>query len=49
MARLKSRSVWIHVDLPGQEYDSPDLPQYFEFPSLDKIAADIVAVVDYFK
>ena len=49
MARLKSRSVWIHVDLPGQEFDSPDLPQYFDFPSLDKIAADLLAVIDYFK
>lgn len=49
MARLKSRSVWIHVDLPGQEFDSPDLPQYFEFPTLDKVADDLVAVLDFFK
>lgn len=49
MARLKSRSVWIHVDLPGQEFDSPDLPQYFEFPTLDKVAEDLVAVLDFFK
>lgn len=49
MARLKSRSVWIHVDLPGQSYDSPDLPQSFEFPSLDKIAADLLTVLDHLK
>lgn len=49
MARLKSRSVFIHVDLPGQGYDAPDLPQNFEFPSLDKIAADLLAVLDHFK
>ncbi|CAG2172381.1 unnamed protein product, partial [Oppiella nova] len=42
MAKLKARSVWIHVDLPGQEFDAPDLPEGFTFPSMDQIADDLL-------
>lgn len=49
MRKLKSRSVWVHVDMPGQEYDSLDLPPYFEFPSFDKICRDLIEVLNYFK
>ena len=26
MHRIRHRSVWVHVVLPGQELDAPDLP-----------------------
>ncbi|XP_022247744.1 uncharacterized protein ZK1073.1-like [Limulus polyphemus] len=32
MARIKSRSVFIHVEIPGQEHDAPDLPVGHNFP-----------------
>lgn len=48
MTKLKSRSVWVHVDLPGQECDANDLPIHFQFPSFDKIAEDLIKVLDYF-
>lgn len=48
MARVKQRSVWIHVDMPGQEYDAIDLAPYFDFPTLDQISEDLVQILDYF-
>jgi len=26
MTRIRERTVWIHVDVPGQGYSVPDLP-----------------------
>lgn len=26
MTRIRERTVWIHVDVPGQGYNVPDLP-----------------------
>lgn len=48
MARVKQRSIWIHVDMPGQEYDAIDLPPYFDFPTFDQISEDLVQILDYF-
>lgn len=49
MAKLKARSVWVHVEIPGQEFDAPDLPDSFHFPSMDDIGEDLVDVLNYFK
>ena len=49
MAKLKARSVWIHVEMPGQEFDAPDLPDSYNYPSMDDIANDLVNVLNYFK
>ncbi|XP_076367718.1 uncharacterized protein ZK1073.1-like [Tachypleus tridentatus] len=49
MARIKARSLFIHVDVPGQGFDSTDLPSDFTFPSMQQIAEDIVSVLDYFQ
>lgn len=49
MAKLRARSVWIHVDLPGQEFDAADLPEKFVYPSMDDIAHDLVNVLNFFK
>ena len=49
MARLKSRAVWIHIELPGQENDAEDLPANFQFPTLEKISQDILQVMDALK
>jgi len=26
MSAIRSRTVWVHVDVPGQGQDAPDLP-----------------------
>ncbi|XP_054165492.1 uncharacterized protein ZK1073.1-like [Oppia nitens] len=48
MAKLKARSVWLHVEIPGQEFDAPDLPESLEFPSMDTLAEELVNVLNYF-
>ncbi|RWS20290.1 uncharacterized protein B4U80_04569, partial [Leptotrombidium deliense] len=48
MAKLKARSVWIHVELPGQEFDAPDLSDSYTFPSMQDISQDLVHVLNYF-
>jgi hypothetical protein len=49
MAKLKARSVWVHVEMPGQEFDAPDLPDAFGYPSMDDLGDDLVNVLNYFK
>lgn len=49
MTKLKARSVFIHVELPGQEYDAPDLSENFTFPSIQDFADDLIHVLDFFK
>jgi len=29
MTRIRERTVWIHVDVPGQGYSVPDLPSEY--------------------
>ncbi|KAI1303203.1 Uncharacterized protein HDE_02292 [Halotydeus destructor] len=48
MAKLKARSVWIHVEIPGQEFDAADLPDNYTFPSIQDFAEDIVLVLNFF-
>ncbi|XP_015789206.1 uncharacterized protein ZK1073.1 [Tetranychus urticae] len=49
MGKLKARSVWIHIEVPGQEFDAPDLPDSFPFPSMQDLSEDIPAILDFFK
>ena len=49
MAKLKARSVWIHVEIPGQEFEAVDLPDSYTFPSMQDFAEDLVLVLNYFK
>jgi pimeloyl-ACP methyl ester carboxylesterase len=46
MATLKSRIVWIHVNLPGQEPDAPDL-HVKKYPSLEQLGEEIVCVLNH--
>ncbi|XP_076316869.1 uncharacterized protein ZK1073.1-like isoform X2 [Tachypleus tridentatus] len=48
MARIKSRSVFIHVEIPGQEHDAPDLPAGYVFPSMQDLGEDMLNILDYF-
>ncbi|KAK8753562.1 hypothetical protein OTU49_000252 [Cherax quadricarinatus] len=47
MKETKDRSVFIHVDIPGQEDGAPDLPNDYVFPTMQMIAEDLVAVVNH--
>lgn len=46
MQEIKDRSVFIHVDVPGHEDNSGDLPDSFNFPSLQTLGEDLVAILD---
>jgi pimeloyl-ACP methyl ester carboxylesterase len=47
MATLKSRIVWIHVNLPGQEPDAPDL-DVKKYPSLEELGEEMVCVLNHY-
>jgi len=43
---IRNRTVWIHVDLPGQGFDAPDLATDYQFPSMQQICEDLITVLD---
>lgn len=50
MSAIKSRSVFIHVDLMGQQDNQSDLPDDFEFPPIKTIGECVLAeVLDHLK
>ncbi|XP_014357291.2 uncharacterized protein ZK1073.1 isoform X4 [Papilio machaon] len=49
MAEIKERSCFIHVDVPGHEENSPDLPESYPFPSLQTLGEDLVTVLDFLR
>lgn len=49
MAAIRNRTVWVHVDLPGQGSDVPDLPIDFQFPTMQQIGEDLIHVLDQLK
>jgi len=46
MRPIRDRTVWIHIDVPGQGIDAPDLPADYHFPRLQEIGEDLVYVLD---
>lgn len=47
MSEIKDRSCFIHVDVPGHEDNSPDLPDSYQFPSLQTLGEDLITVLDF--
>jgi protein NDRG1 len=47
MCEIKERSVFIHVDIPGQEDNATDLADDFQFPTMQMIGEDLVTVLDF--
>ncbi|XP_073951018.1 uncharacterized protein ZK1073.1 isoform X4 [Choristoneura fumiferana] len=47
MTEIKERSCFIHVDVPGHEENSPDLPDSYQFPSLQTLGEDLITVLDF--
>ncbi|KAL7668795.1 hypothetical protein ACOME3_009481 [Neoechinorhynchus agilis] len=42
---LRNRIVWLHVELPGQEDNAPDL-NISKYPSLDDLARELVVILE---
>lgn len=49
MARIRERTVWVNVDIPGQSQDAADLPSDYVFPTMQIIADDLHHVLDDLK
>ena len=43
---IKKRSVFIHINIPGQEDGAEKFPDSFTFPTLQNIGEDLVTVLD---
>ncbi|KAL5235132.1 hypothetical protein ACI65C_002542 [Semiaphis heraclei] len=46
MSEIKDRSIFIHIDVPGHEDNADTLADSFQFPSLQVLGEDLVAVLD---
>ncbi|GFS20012.1 hypothetical protein ElyMa_005046200, partial [Elysia marginata] len=46
MEEINRRGAFIHVDVPGQEDEAPDLPADYAFPSMQSLGEDLVCVLD---
>ncbi|XP_022696714.1 uncharacterized protein ZK1073.1-like [Varroa jacobsoni] len=49
MSEIKQRSVFIHVDVPGQHDNADDLPNDFNYPTIQQIGEDLAQVLDHLK
>ncbi|XP_041368765.1 uncharacterized protein ZK1073.1-like isoform X2 [Gigantopelta aegis] len=46
MEEITKRAAFIHVDVPGQEDEAPDLPADYTFPTMQSLGEDLVCVLD---
>lgn len=49
MHGIRHRTVWLHVDVPGQEHEAPDLPAGYVFPTMATLGADLIHILDALK
>ncbi|XP_037504497.1 uncharacterized protein ZK1073.1 isoform X3 [Rhipicephalus sanguineus] len=49
MTRVCEKAVFLHIEVPGQAYNAPDLSEDYKFPSMDDLAQDMADVLHYFK
>ncbi|XP_058454562.1 uncharacterized protein ZK1073.1 isoform X3 [Malaya genurostris] len=47
MIEIKERSCFIHIDVPGHAENAPNLPENFQFPSLQLLGEELVTVLDF--
>jgi hypothetical protein len=48
MTEVRKKTIWIHVCLPGQDDKEVNLPEGYEYPELDKLAHDILYILEAF-
>lgn len=46
MSEIRNRVIFVHVDIPGQGDGEPDLPDSFQFPTMQQFGQELVAVLD---
>lgn len=49
MTSVSDKSMFLHIEVPGQVHGVPDLPEDYKFPTLDDLALDMADVLHYFK
>ncbi|XP_046599703.1 uncharacterized protein ZK1073.1 isoform X2 [Neodiprion lecontei] len=49
MSEIKDRSIFIHIDVPGHADNAPNLPDGFQFPTLQTLGESLVTVIDFLK
>jgi len=49
MASLRQRCTFIHIDVPGQEDEAPDLPANFKFPTMKALGRAIKVILEELK
>ncbi|XP_055926521.1 uncharacterized protein ZK1073.1-like [Argiope bruennichi] len=49
MTEIKQRSVFLHVDIPGQDDHADDLPADFVYPTIQTLGEDLVSILDQLK
>ncbi|GIY95567.1 uncharacterized protein ZK1073.1 [Caerostris extrusa] len=49
MIEIKQRSVFIHIDVPGQEDHASDLANDFNFPTIQQLGEELNIVLDQLK
>lgn len=48
MVEVRERSVFLHLDLPGQSDQAPDLPDNYQYPTLGVLGNALIHVLDAF-
>jgi len=46
MVPIRNRTVWLHVDVPGQGLEAPDLADDYQFPTMQGIAEDLIHILN---
>ncbi|ESN95288.1 hypothetical protein HELRODRAFT_187411 [Helobdella robusta] len=46
MVPIRDRTVWLHLEVPGQSFNAADLPTDYQFPSMQVIAEDLITVLN---
>ncbi|KAK2169828.1 hypothetical protein NP493_1173g00006 [Ridgeia piscesae] len=49
MMQIRDRTLWVHVQIPGQAREAPDLPSEYTFPSMNQVGEDLIHVLDELK
>ncbi|XP_076372407.1 uncharacterized protein ZK1073.1-like isoform X2 [Tachypleus tridentatus] len=49
MVEVKSRSVFIHVDVPGQEENAPNWPTDVPYPTIQMMGEELIKILDHLK
>jgi len=49
MSTLRNRCTFIHIDVPGQEDEAPDLPPGFRFPTMKELGSAVKKILDELK